>query len=334
MFQAIIYIVCFAITLVAATTYVIVNCQTTDISIELQQSNPFAKSDKWKHIAHYLTLLTLGLYTIFCLNSSLNELAYSGVNLSSFLSCSTLGKLSLSLYHTSNFTLYFVLISYWQHLYYGSEYYTSSTKKLHILIWNLMLLQWGYALYFDIAFVESQENMDDNTYKNCDDINIHEFPVSFGTVQVAIDIVLCSLFLIIFYKPFRSVLHYGAFAAATFDQHTVMLIPKLFNLVFWIILSHVVVMSLSIWLNMLWLIIFEVVVNGLVLILMAIPFHGCYEKMCDCYTRRVKQQLFTKSMIGMHMHVKELEDSPIAFSIDNGDIELDNDPDRIHLISS
>eukprot|EP01083_Nonionella_stella_P242523 845914_1 len=33
--------------------------------------------------------------------------------------------------------------------------------------------------------------------------------------------------------------------------------------------------------------------------------------------------------------IKGLDDSPtIAFSIDNGDIELDNDTDRMHLISS
>ena len=187
-----------------------------------------------------------------------------------------LGKISLCLYHTTSYTLYCVIISYWQHLYYGSEFYTKFVKKLHILLWILMFIQWFYALYFDVEFVESTINTNNNTSKHCDDINITEFPLSFGIIQVILDIILCSLFLLIFYIPLRSVIHYGANSAATFDQQTVMLIPKLFNLVFWIIISHILIIILSIWLNMLWLIIFDVLINSLCLILMSISFHKIY----------------------------------------------------------
>merc|ERR1712228_226819 len=71
---------------------------------------------------------------------------YSGLKLDEVISCSVLGKISLSIYHTANYTLYCVIISYWHHLYYCSEFYTPFIKKLHILIWFLCLFN-GFMLY-------------------------------------------------------------------------------------------------------------------------------------------------------------------------------------------
>merc|ERR1712176_691293 len=110
----------------------------------------------------------------------------------------------------------------------------------------------------DVQFVESNLNLDEMTSKHCDDINIYEFPLSFGIVQIFFDIVLCILFYIIFYYPFQSVMRYGIHSAALFDDQTVMLIPKLFYLVAWMIISHVVIVVMAIFVNKAWFIIFDI----------------------------------------------------------------------------
>merc|ERR1712228_226820 len=238
---------------------------------------------------------------------------YSGLKLDEVISCSVLGKISLSIYHTANYTLYCVIISYWHHLYYCSEFYTPFIKKLHIMIWFFMFIQWFYALYFDVNFVESNINLDEKTRKHCDDINIYEFPLSFGIVQIFFDIVLCILFFIIFYNPFKSVLHYGVHSAATFDDQTVMLIPKLFYLVSWMIISHVVIVVLAILVNMAWFIIFDILINGVCIILMSISFHSYYEIVCKCWTSYIDGKL------KKHMILKTTDDILIE------ELEMDSD---------
>jgi len=286
------YIIGFVVLSVTLTTYTVVNCKTKSVSIRLEQSNWTADSTKWQYIAHYFTVITLCIYILFALNSTLNEWAYAGMVDESF-SCDLLGKIMLLMYHTANYTLYVVLMAYWKHLYSGSEFYSAIWKWTQIAMWLLMAAQLCYACYFDLNFVEATTSS--HALRHCQDIDLNIFPELFGSIQVALDLVLSALFLAMFFIPFQSVMHYGPNSAVTFDRQTVVLIPKLFVLVAVMVCSHILILGVVIALNMLWLINYDVLVNGLMLLLMSIPFHGTYEVVCACFDKCVKRRFDAKS---------------------------------------
>jgi len=281
------YIIGFVVLSVTLTTYTVVNCKTKSVSIRLEQSNPYQDSTKWQYIAHYFTVFTLCIYIVFALNSILNEWAYAGMLDESF-SCDVLGKIALLMYHIANYTLYVVLMAYWKHLYSGSEFQSECTKWTQIAMWFLMAVQLIYAFYFDLNFVEATTST--NAHRHCQDIDIDTFPELFGIIQVVLDLVLSALFLMMFFIPFQSVMHYGPHSAATFDHETVVLIPKLFLLATVMVISHVVIVGLAIWVNMLWLINYDILVNGVCVMLMALPFHPTYVVVCGCFDKCIQRR--------------------------------------------
>jgi len=286
------YIIGLVLLCVVLTTYTIVNCQTKSVSIRLEQSNPFRDSTRWQYVAHYFTVITLCIYIIFALNSILNEWAYAGLLDDSF-SCDLLGKIALLMYHIANYTLYVVMMAYWKHLYSGSEFHSECTKWTQLVMWVSMAVQLIYAFYFDLNFVEATTSSD--KMRHCQDIDMKTFPELFGIIQVVFDVVLSSLFLIMFFIPFQSVMHYGPNSAATFDHETVVLIPKMFLLSTVMVASHILIVGLALWVNMLWLINYDILVNGVCVMLMAIPFHDTYETVCGCFDQCIKKRFEAKS---------------------------------------